>query len=71
MGRGGVYVPVTVGAEGLEGRGRSGRVDGKEGPGACRGHIRGCKGAGGRTKVVREEGGGGGMERKGLRSHFG
>lgn len=71
MGLGGVYVPVTVGPEGLEGRGRSGRVDGKEEVGACRGHIRGCRGAGGRTKVVREEGGVEGMERKGLRSHFG
>lgn len=46
----GFFVAVTMGAKGLEVRGRSGRRDRKEEVGASRGQIRGCKGAGERTK---------------------
>lgn len=46
----GVFVAVIMGAKGLEVRGKSGRLDGKEEVGASRCQIRGCKGVGERTK---------------------
>lgn len=70
-GRGWICMPVAMGAEWLEGRGNSSKVDGEEEVGACRGHIRGYKEAGVGAKVVRVEGSMEEVERRGLRSHFG